>query len=62
MRDKAYRGHDNNHQLDTIEALSTIFVGQETKDELAYGRTGQSQSVGCDFDVGFVFRAPVDKC
>jgi len=58
---EAYGTKDDNHQFDTVEALSAIFVGQVAEDQLAHGRTGESQGIDRDFDVGFVLRAPVDK-
>ena len=55
-------GEDDDHQFDTIETLAAIFVGQVAKYQLTHGRTGESQGIDRDFDVGFVFRAPIDEC
>jgi hypothetical protein len=49
----------DDHQLNTIQTLSAIFVGEIAKDDHAHGGAREGQGIDCDLNISLMFRAPV---
>lgn len=52
---------DDDHQLNAIQTLTTIFVGQIAKDDHAHGGASEGQGIDGDLDICLMLRTPVDK-
>jgi len=51
----------DDHQLNAIQTLAAILVGEIAKDDHAHGGASEGQGIDGDFDVGLMLGAPVHK-
>lgn len=50
---------DDDHQLNAIQALAAILVGEIAKDDHAHGGAREGQGIDGDLDISLMFRSPV---
>jgi hypothetical protein len=49
----------DDHQLNTIQSLAAILVGEIAKDDHAHGGAREGQSIDGDLNISLMFRSPV---
>ena len=51
----------DNHELNTVQLLTAVFVGQVAENDHAHSGASESQGIDGDLNIGLMFRAPVHE-